>query len=99
MKTAQKCVSSLTGGELKSHSGLDNIKVVEGRNNFICIQSLIENLAEPEESAAMKKQVDEVILFHKTDFQNHLEREGKYACCCLTSGFFDLISRFPHATG
>ncbi len=92
--TARKVVSSLTGGELKSLSGLDDIKVVQGRENFIRIKSLIDKLAEPEESAAMKKQVDEVELFHKTDFQNHLEREGKHACCCLTCGFFD-HSKFP----
>jgi hypothetical protein len=94
MTTARKVVSSLTGGELKSLSGLDDIKVVQGRENFIRIKSLIDKLAEPEESAAMKKQVDEVELFHKTDFQNHLEGEGKHACCCLTCGFFD-HSKFP----
>jgi hypothetical protein len=94
MTTARKVVSILSGGELKSLSGLDDIKVVQGRENFIRMRSLIDKLAEPEESATMKKQVDDVELFYKTDFQNHLEREGEHACCCLTCGFFDK-SKFP----
>jgi len=96
MTTAQKVVSTLTGGELKSLSGLDDIKVVQGHENFIRIRSLIDKLAEPEESAKMKKQVDEVELFHKTDFQNHLEREGDHACCCLTCGFYDQSKFLGH---
>jgi hypothetical protein len=89
MTTAQKVVDTLSGGELKSLSGLDDIKVVQGRKNFIRIRSLIDKLAAPEESTTMRKQVDDVELFYKTDFQNHLEWEGEHACCCLTCGFFD----------
>jgi hypothetical protein len=94
MRTAIKVISTLTGGELKALSGLDGIKVVQGRENFIRIRSLLDKLAEPEESAKLKKEVDEVELFYKTDFSNHLEREGEFACCCLTCGFYDK-SEFP----
>jgi hypothetical protein len=93
MTTAQKVDSTLLGGELKSLSGLDDIKVVQGCDNFIHILSLINKLAEPEESATIKK-VDDVELFYKTDFPNHLEREGEHTCCCLTCGFFDK-RKFP----
>lgn len=35
----------------------------------------------------MKKRVDDVEIFHKTDFDKHLKRQSQYACACLTCGF------------
>jgi hypothetical protein len=37
----------------------------------------------------MKKRVDAMELFHKSDFDKHLERHSEYTCACLSCGFWD----------
>jgi hypothetical protein len=53
------------------------------------LRKLIEMLVSPDREDAMKKQVDAVELFPKSDFDKHLERHSEYACACLSCGFFD----------
>lgn len=89
MRFATDLIKTLTGGELKQLTGLDDIKVERGRDNFIRIRRLIDQLCDPAERIELKKQVDEVELFHKTDFPNHLERVSEFACSCLTCGFYN----------
>ncbi len=88
MRFATDLIKTLTGGELKQLTGLDDIKVERGRDNFIRIRRLIDQLCDPAERIELKKEVDEVELFHKTDFPNHLERVSEFACSCLTCGFY-----------
>jgi hypothetical protein len=90
MTKATQLIKMLTGGELKQLTGLDDIKVERGRDNFIRIRKLIDQLVDhPNERIDLTKQIDDAELFHKTDFQNHLERVGEFACSCLTCGFYN----------
>jgi hypothetical protein len=89
MTRAKDFVKLLTGPDIKKLSGLDDIKVEKGRENFQSIRKYIDVLYAPDEAHAMKKRVDAVENFHKTDFDKHLSREAEYACACLTCGFHD----------
>jgi hypothetical protein len=90
MTKATQFIKMLTGGELKQLTGLDDIKVERGRDNFIRIRKLIEQLVcEANQRINLTKEIDEAELFHKTDFSNHLERAGEFACSCLTCGFYN----------
>jgi hypothetical protein len=81
--------SSRPWQELKQLTGLNDIKVEQGHNNFIRIRWLIDQLCNPDERMELKKQVEEVELFHKTDFPNHLERLSEFPCSCSTCGFYN----------
>ena len=89
MTKASKLVKLLTGTDIKKLSGLDDIKVEQGRENFKNIWTYIDELFGPEESYALKKRIDDVENFHKTDFEHHLERLLDYSCACMTRGFHD----------
>ncbi len=89
MTKATELVKLLTGADIKKLSGLDDIKVEQGRENFKNIRTYIDELFGPEESHALKKRVDDVENFHKTDFEHHLERQSEYSCACMTCGFHD----------
>ena len=86
---ATDLIKLLTGADIKKLSGLDDIKVEQGRENFKNIRTYIDELFGPEESHALKKRVDDVENFHKTDFEHHLERQSDYSCACMTCGFHD----------
>jgi hypothetical protein len=89
MTHAKDFVMLLTGEDIKKLSGLDDIKVEMGRENFQSIRKYIDVLYPPDEAHAMKKWVDGVENFHKTDFDKHIGPEAEYACACLTCGFHD----------
>jgi hypothetical protein len=87
MTKASELVQLLTGADIKKLSGLDDIKVEQGRENFKNIRTYIDELFGPEESHALKKRVDDVENFHKSDFEHHLECQSEYSCACITCGF------------
>jgi hypothetical protein len=89
LSKAKDLIKVLTGNDIKKLSGLDDVKTEKGRENFIQLRKLIEKLVSPDREDAMKKRVDAVELFHKSDFDKHLERHSEYACACLSCGFFD----------
>jgi hypothetical protein len=58
MRFATKLIKTLTRGELKQLTGLDEIKVEQGRNNFLRIRQLIDQLCDPDERIGLKQQVN-----------------------------------------
>jgi hypothetical protein len=89
MTKASELIKVLSGDDIKKLSGLDDIKVEQGRENFISLRRIVDSLFTVEEAHAMKKRVDDVENFYKTDFEKHLESTSEYSCACLTCGFFD----------
>jgi hypothetical protein len=89
MTKASELIKILSGDDIKKLSGLDDIKVEQGRENFISLRRIIDSLFTVEEAHCMKKRVDDTENFYKTDFEKHLEATSEYSCACLTCGFFD----------
>ena len=87
--TAIKLVKTLTGGEIKKLSGLDDAKVLKGRDNFQSMRDLTEILLQYDQ--AEKKEVLESIndaeVFYQTDYVDHLKRHSDQVCNCLSCGF------------
>jgi hypothetical protein len=55
MTRAKEFVKLLRGKDIKKLSGLDDIKVEQGRESFESIQKYIDVLYAPDEAHAMKK--------------------------------------------
>jgi hypothetical protein len=88
--TVRDLVDSLTAGDIKSLSGLDDVKVLKGRDNFIGLRAFANKVCEHgEETKRIIKRIDDCELFHQTDFVPHLQRVGTHKCNCLTCGFND----------
>ena len=83
-------VDSLTAGDIKSISGLDDVKVLRGRDNFIGLRAFAKKVCEHgEETKRIIERIDDCELFHQTDFAPHLQRVGTHKCNCLTCGLND----------
>ena len=89
MTTATELIKSLTGNDIKKLSGLDDVKTERGRENFVRMRRLAGQLCSLEEAPALKKEVDDTELYHKTDFDHHLSRQAEHSCSCLTCGFWN----------
>ena len=94
--TISKILLELTSGEIKSLSGLDNIDVIKGHDNFENMRLMVDNLVgimgsgkAAKRGEELKKQIDEVEIFHKVDFSRHLGI-GASICTCLHCGFHDI---------
>jgi hypothetical protein len=87
--TVRALVDSLTVGDIKSLSGLDDVKVLKGRDNFARLRDIAKQVLEPDEAKPFIKQCDDVELFYQTDYVPHLQRDGTHKCNCLTCGFND----------
>jgi hypothetical protein len=88
--TVRTLVDSLTAGDIKSLSGLDDVKVLKGRDNFIRLRNFAKQVCEHgEETKRIIERIDDCELFHQTDFVPHLQRVGTHKCNCLTCGFND----------
>ena len=88
--TVRTLVDSLTAGDIKSLSGLDDVKVLKGRDNFIGLREFAKKVCEHgEETNRIIEQINDCELFHQTDFVPHLQRVGTHKCNCLTCGFND----------
>lgn len=86
--TVSKVVKLLTGNDIKRLAGLDDTKVLKGRENFKRMAELAEKLcSDVDERKALLKSIEDAELYHLTDFQNHLMRAGNQKCCCLSCGF------------
>jgi hypothetical protein len=88
MMKASKLIKTLSGDDIKKLSGLDNIKVEQGQENFISLCRIVDSLFTVEEAHCMKKRDNDVENFYKTNFKKHLEAASEHSCACLTCGFF-----------
>jgi len=87
---ASDLVRSLSDQEIKSLSGLDDTKTVQGRDNFIRMRKLVDDLVdEDEQKKNFADRVDQSESFLKCNFMGHLSRVGNCCCNCLTCGFND----------
>ena len=81
-------VKTLTGDDIKRLSGLDDTKVLKGRENFNRMRRLSEEICN---NVTQRKEfisrIDDCEVYYLTDFQNHLQRDGDQKCHCLTCGF------------
>jgi hypothetical protein len=73
-----ECVEALTNKDIKSLAGLDNIKTVQGMENFAKMRKLVAQLTvlagkQEDEAAGLVGQVDDVELFMKTEVSRHLQ--------------------------
>jgi hypothetical protein len=97
-------VKTLTGDDIKKLSGLDDIRVLKGRDNFIRARWAVDELCRPErlgitdeeeigalqeKAVALKRRIDETETFYMTGWNGHVESHAKFACCCLDRGFYD----------
>jgi hypothetical protein len=92
MTKASELIMLLTGEDVKKLSGLDDVKVEQGRENFAAMREYVDKqfgVDDPEEAMALKKRVTTVEDFHRTDVDMHLSPQSEYSCSCLTCGFFD----------
>jgi hypothetical protein len=88
MTTAENLISTMTMGDIKRLSGLDDTKVLKGMENFISIRKYAKQYGGLD-CERLLRQVDEVELFYKTDYVPHLIRTSAHQCSCLTCGFHD----------
>ena len=90
LTTAQNLIASLTSDDMMSLAGLDDTKVEKGRDNFIALKKMADEVySTDEEATALKDKIDEVEIFHQSEFIHHLGRHGTNRCNCLTCGFND----------
>jgi len=52
---AQELIDALSFDEIKSLAGLDDTKVLQGRDNFTRMRELADKLCEPDEAKKVKK--------------------------------------------
>eukprot|EP00980_Cylindrotheca_fusiformis_P025942 scaffold14950_cov156-Cylindrotheca_fusiformis.AAC.1 len=89
--TALELARLLTGPEIKKLAGLDDVKVLKGRDNFNKARKITDELFLDGEEAhtTLKQRIDDQELFFHTDYIPHLERISNNKCNCLTCGFCD----------
>jgi len=97
--SVENIVKLLTHKDIKSLSGLDDVRVVKGTENFRRLKKLSEKLAPSvAEHRAIAKRIDAVELFYITDYVHHLERSAEFKCCCLTCGYQDADAHVPRCS-
>jgi hypothetical protein len=87
--TIRDLIASFTAGDIKSLSGLDDVRVLKGRDNFKSLREIAKKACKHEDVDAMLKKIDACEIFYQTDYVPHLEKVGSHRCNCLTCGFND----------
>jgi hypothetical protein len=87
LTTAMELINSLTFTEVKRLTGLDDVKVSKGRENFEQMRQLAKIYCRADQYRSMEKRIDEHELFCQTDLMIHYRQVGDYCCNCLTCGF------------
>ena len=96
--TVWNLVKTYTGNDIKKLSGLDNTRILKGRDNFDRAKRVVGELCTPEmlgltdeaaisalkeEAIGMKKRIDNAELFYRIEFPAHVQSEAGYSCCCF----------------
>jgi hypothetical protein len=87
--TIQDLIQSFTAGDIKSLSGLDDVRVLKGRDNFKSLRVIAKKVCKYEDADATVKKIDDCEIFYQTDYVPHLAKVGSHSCNCLTCGFND----------
>jgi hypothetical protein len=88
LTTAMELIQSMTFSEIKRLTGLDDVKVSKGRENFEQMRQLAKIYCPAEQYPSMAKRIDDHELFCQTDLTLHFKSVGGHRCNCLTCGFF-----------
>ena len=88
VRTLHNYVKSLTSGQIKALSGLDDTKEVKGRKSFEHLRILTERyIVDAHTKKSLLEDIDSTEMYYQTDFSSHLERNADHACACLTCGY------------
>ena len=87
LTTAMELINSLTFSEVKRLTGLDDVKVSKGRENFEQMRQLAKIYCPAGTYLPMVKRIDDHELFCQTDLTLHFKSVGGHCCSCLTCGF------------
>jgi hypothetical protein len=83
-------VKFLTGGDCKTLSGLDDVKVLKGTDNWKRLKHINDHVTwSVEDRRKIGKRLTEQELYYQTDYVPHLKSIGDMQCNCLTCGFCD----------
>jgi hypothetical protein len=88
LTTAMELIQSMTFSEVKRLTGLDDIKVSKGRENFERMRELAKIYCPADTYQSMATRIDDHELFCQTDLTLHFKSVGGHSCNCLTCGFF-----------
>jgi hypothetical protein len=88
LTTAMELIQSMTFSEIKRLTGLDDIKVSKGRENFERMRELAKIYCPADTYQSMATRIDDHELFCQTDLTLHFKPVGGHSCNCLTCGFF-----------
>ena len=87
-RTVEEFVKTLTSGQIKSLSGLDDVKELKGRKSFESLRLLANKYCMVNNaSARLIHQIDQTEIYYQTDYAAHLSRDSDYECACLTCGY------------
>ena len=70
----KELVSTLTGDEIQKLAGLDDVKTLKGRDNWIQAKLIVDRLFEGDEVDGYKERIDEQETFYLTDYTKHLSQ-------------------------
>ena len=102
--TVLALVNTFTGNDIKKLSGLDDTRVLKGRDNFERARRVAKELYDPKvmgvtdeaEKQALRDKVQSTVdridsteTFYKTEWYSHVESQAEHGCCCLECGFYD----------
>jgi hypothetical protein len=87
--TIRDLIESFTAGDIKSLSGLDDVRVLKGRDNFKSLRVIAKKVCKYEDVDVTVKKIDNIEIFYQTDYVPHLARVESHRCNCLTCGFND----------
>ena len=91
--TVLAMVNNFTGDDIKKLSGLDDTRVMKGRDNFNRAKRIVDELytadVDAEEAVNLKKRIEDSELFYRTEFCAHVQSESDYSCSCFECGFHD----------
>jgi hypothetical protein len=89
LTTAMELIQSMTFSEIKRLTGLDDIKVSKGRENFERMRELAKIYCPSVDTyQSMATRIDDHELFCQTDLTLHFKSVAEHSCNCLTCGFF-----------
>ena len=74
---------------MKKLAGLDDVKTLKGRDNWIRAKSIVDRLFDGDEAKEYRERIDEQETFYSTDYTKHISQVSKNKCNCLTCGFCD----------
>ena len=78
-------MQSLTPGQIKSLSGLDDTKEIKGRRSFQELRILAEKYCQKtEDLKRLFDKIDKKNIFYQTNFATHLQENSDDPCACLT---------------